>query len=100
MCDTRAMTEPEIKYVRTSDGVNIAYYMIGEGALPIVIMDAMYSNLQAEWANFDMRRGYEAIGRVTALIRYDHRLFGLSDREPRDCSLEGFVLDLEAVVER
>ena len=47
-----------------------------------------------------MRREYEAIARVTQLIRYDHRLFGLSDRDPADCSLDGFVLDLEAVVER
>ena len=94
------MAEPQIKYVRTSDGVNIAYFMLGEGGLPLVIVDALYSNLQVEWANSEIRRGYEAIARVTTLIRYDHRLFGLSDREPADCSLDAFVLDLEAVVER
>jgi class 3 adenylate cyclase len=94
------MAEPQIKYVRTSDGVNIAYFVMGEGGPPLVIMDVMYSHLQAEWANPRLRRQYEAIARVSTLVRYDHRGFGVSDRDPEDLSLDGFVLDLEAVVER
>ena len=92
--------EPQIKYVRTSDEVNVAYFMMGQGALPLVMMDAVYSNLQAEWADPRLRRQYEGIASVATFVRYDHRMFGLSDRDPADISLDGFVLDVEAVVER
>jgi len=91
---------PEIRYVKTADGVNIAYFMLGEGALPpVVFMDVIYSHLQAEWNDPGQRAFYEAIARLTTFVRYDHRGFGLSDRDVADPSLDGLVLDVEAVVE-
>ena len=91
---------PQIRYVKTADGVNIAYFMLGEGALPLVLMDVIYSHLLAEWDEPEQRQLYEAIARIATLVRYDHRGFGLSDRDVADLSLDGLVLDLEAVVER
>jgi class 3 adenylate cyclase len=92
--------EPQIRYVKTADGVSIAYFMLGEGALPLVLMDVIYSHLLAEWDEPEQRQLYEATARIATLVRYDHRGFGLSDRDVADLSLDGLVLDLEAVVER
>ena len=93
------MAAPQIQYVRTSDGVNIAYFTLGERSPPIVLMDVVYSHLQAEWNDPEQRQYYEAISRITTLVRYDHRGFGVSDRDV-ELTLDGFVLDLEAVVDR
>ncbi len=93
---------PNVQYVSTADGVSIAYFILGEGVVlpPVVFMDAVYSHLQAEWDDSAQRQQYEAIARITTLVRYDHRGFGLSDRDGVDLSLNGLILDLEAVVER
>jgi DNA-binding CsgD family transcriptional regulator/pimeloyl-ACP methyl ester carboxylesterase len=92
--------EPQVSYVRTKDGTSIAYYDVGEG-LPVVWMDMPYSHLQYEWRQDQEGDGLLALVASQArLIRYDHRGFGLSDRECADCTFDGYVQDLETVVER
>jgi class 3 adenylate cyclase/pimeloyl-ACP methyl ester carboxylesterase len=91
--------EPSVQYTKTRDGVTIAYYAIGSGP-PIVIMDLPESHLLAEWRRPDIRAIYEATASLFTLVRYDHRGFGLSDRECHDFSLPSMLLDLEAVVDR
>ena len=91
--------EPPIQYSRTSDGVNIAYWTMGEGK-PLIVMPSMpWSHLQLEWTIPELRDWYEDLGRQRTLVRYDGRGFGLSQREIDEMSLEAEVLDLEAVVE-
>jgi len=91
--------EPPIQYSQTSDGVNIAYWAMGEGA-PLVAMPSMpWSHLQLEWGIPEIAHWYEALGRDKTLVRYDGRGFGLSTRQVDEMSLEAEVLDLEAVVE-
>ena len=92
--------EPQVSFVRTKDGTSIAYYDVGDG-LPVVWMDMPYSHLQYEWRQDQSGDGLLALVASQArLIRYDHRGFGLSDRECTDCSFDGYVQDLETVVER
>ena len=88
--------QPQIQYAKTSDGVNIAYYELGEG-LPFVVL-GLPSHLSAEWR----LQGaiYEALAKDVRLVRLDHRGFGLSDREPEDISPNGYVSDVEAVVDK
>jgi class 3 adenylate cyclase len=94
------MMEPGIQYGRTSDGVNIAFWTMGEGR-PLIAMPSMpWSHLQLEWSIPELRRWYEDLGRGRLLVRYDGRGFGLSQREVDSMSLDAQVLDLEAVVER
>lgn len=91
--------EPQIQYVTTSDGVSIAYYAMGQGPATLFLMSP-WSHLEAEW-RFDMlRMAYTAIAQRSTLVRLDPRGFGLSDRDPDDFGLDGFVLDIEAVVDR
>jgi hypothetical protein len=38
--------EPRIKYVKTSDGVNIAFWTLGEGGTPLVMTSPLtFSNI-------------------------------------------------------
>ncbi len=93
--------EPRIQYAKTSDGVNIAYWTLGEGEPPLVCMPRLpVSHLQLEWQNLEYRRMFERLAQKRRLVRYDPRGMGLSDREPLNFSLEALVLDLDAVVNR
>ena len=99
MAYTSAM-EPRIQYAKTSDGVNIAYceYGRGEPAL-VVLIDLPLSHTQLEpgygfnWPGF-----FDSLGRRG--IRLDPRGMGMSDRDVERFSLDDWVLDLEAVVDR
>ncbi len=91
--------EPQIQYVRTADGVSIAYYTTGQGP-PLVYLVAPGSHLEAEWRRQIIRAAYEAAARRSTFIRLDPRGFGLSDRSANDFSLDGMVSDIEAVVDR
>jgi class 3 adenylate cyclase len=93
--------EPRIQYAKTSDGVNIAFCVAGEGTPPLVQMPTIpMSHLEVEWQNPAYRRWYEGLARTRQIVRYDGRGMGLSDRDPPDFSVETHVLDLEAVVDR
>jgi pimeloyl-ACP methyl ester carboxylesterase/DNA-binding CsgD family transcriptional regulator len=87
--------EPVIRYARTSDGVNIAYYSIGEG--PPLIYSNPGSHLEREWGHTEQRRWTEQLAANFRLIRYDVRGSGLSDRKGKFIPDEG-ILDIEAVV--
>ncbi|MDO8616967.1 MAG: hypothetical protein Q7T33_14745 [Dehalococcoidia bacterium] len=80
--------EPRIQYAKTSDGVNIAFWTMGEG-MPLIHMPPIpWSHLQAEWRNPEYRRWFEHLARGKQFIRYDSRGSGLSDRDIEDLSPE------------
>ena len=92
--------EPRIQYARTSDGVNIAYWTLGDGT-PFVHMPWFrMSHVQLEWQIPEIRRWYEALSDKTQLVRYDARGIGLSQRDVADHSVDALVRDVEAVVDR
>ena len=93
------MAEPQIQYVKTSDGVNIAYYTIGQGpALLYLVLPR--SHLEVEWQIDPMRMAITAAAQRSTFVRLDPRGCGLSDRDPDDFALDSLVLDIEAVVDR
>jgi len=92
--------EPRIQYARATDGVSIAFWTIGKG-MPLLHMPAPpASHIQLEWQIPEVRKWYERLAEHRALIRYDCRGSGLSEREVSDFSIECHLRDLEAVVER
>ena len=91
--------EPQIKYVKTTDGVSIAYYAIGQGPAQLFLM-LPFSHLEAEWQIDPLRLGFIATAQQSTLVRLDPRGFGLSDRDPDDFAVDSLVLDIEAVVDR
>ena len=92
--------EPRIQYAQTSDGVSIAYWTLGEGVPLVHMPEPGLSHIQLEWQSRRPRRWYEGLAETRTLVRYDGRGTGLSDRDVADYSLDGLVLDLEAVVNR
>ena len=93
------MASPPIQYATSSDGVRIAFMILGSGS-PVVFASNIFGELdgyRVGWPHFR-----EVTDRLVALgwrvIRYDVRGMGSSDRDVEDLSLEGRVRDLEAVV--
>jgi pimeloyl-ACP methyl ester carboxylesterase len=68
-----------VRYTRTSDGVDIAYYAIGRG-LPLVYI-APGSHREREWQYREQRLWLERLAARYRLIRFDHCGTGLSDRD-------------------
>jgi len=94
------LMEPSIQYAKTADGVNIAFWTLGEGT-PIVQMPTLpWSHIQLEWQNPGYSRWDERLAERRKLVRYDGRGSGLSERDAADCSVDAHMLDLQAVVER
>jgi class 3 adenylate cyclase/pimeloyl-ACP methyl ester carboxylesterase len=92
--------EPRIQYATAADGVNIAFWTMGEGRPIVWMMPLPFTHVQLEWQFPELRRWYEQLAQRRKLVRYDGRGSGLSDREVTDYSLDAHVRDLEAVVER
>jgi pimeloyl-ACP methyl ester carboxylesterase/DNA-binding CsgD family transcriptional regulator len=89
--------EPVIQYAKTSDGVNIAYFAIGEGS-PLFYLPAGGSAGDV-WQVPVLRTWLEALSAGRRLIRMDRRGLGLSDRGWR-FSAELNARDVEAVAKK
>jgi class 3 adenylate cyclase len=90
------MDAPPIQYVRTDDGVNIAYFDVGSGTPLIFMPNLPYSHIEQEWQSDPW---FERLAEHCRLIRYDGRGNGLSDRTTDDLSADALRRDLDAVVE-
>lgn len=95
-----AMEPPTIRYAKTSDGVNIAYYAIGAGPPLVHMPTTTFSHTQLEWEIPEYARWFEGLANRRTLVRYDGRGMGLSDRNVTNFPLDGHVLDLEAVADQ
>jgi len=91
--------ELRIQYAKTSDGVSIAYSDAGDGMPYVTLNDIPFSHIQLEQqygVGFQQLR--EMIG--GRFVRLDPRGMGMSDREVDRFTIDGWVSDLEAVVDR
>ncbi len=92
--------EPEIRYARTSDGLNIAYYAMGEGLTLIVPPPRSAQPIREEWNVPAMRSAAEFSSRSLQYVRYDPRGVGLSDPHmPITFTIDVLLRDLEAVAD-
>ena len=94
------MDAPPVQYVRTRDGYSIAYTMSGEGR-PFVFMPAPINHVELNWSSPTVGVWLHGLARRYRLAHYDSRGQGMSTREvPRDSLLDGYVRDLEAIVDQ
>ena len=91
--------DPRIQYATTADGINIAFFAMGDGAPLVQMPVGPFSHTQAEWGIAGFRGWYERLAETRRLIRYDGRGSGLSQRNVTDFSIGALLLDLEAVVD-
>jgi DNA-binding SARP family transcriptional activator/pimeloyl-ACP methyl ester carboxylesterase len=89
---------PEVRYVQTSDGIHIAYQVLGHGERDIVLVPGLMSHLELLWEDPQMAAFYRRLATLGRLIMFDKRDTGLSDRAPGDMSLEERVEDVRAVM--
>src|SRR5205823_4862226 len=73
---------PKTRYARASDGVSIAYQVIGDGPRDLVWVPGWISNVEAAWGEPTMARFFERLASFSRLILFDKRGTGLSDSVP------------------
>jgi pimeloyl-ACP methyl ester carboxylesterase/DNA-binding CsgD family transcriptional regulator len=88
----------EIRFCRSRDGTRIAHARTGRGPV-LVRVPGWVSHLEYEPLSPIARHWIAALSARNTLCRYDQRGCGLSDRAPVHLSFEGWIEDLEAVVD-
>ncbi|HEX6201609.1 MAG TPA: alpha/beta fold hydrolase [Thermoanaerobaculia bacterium] len=88
----------EIRFCTAADGVRLAWATAGEG--PPLVKTANYlTHLEHDWESPVWEHWLGELARHHTLVRYDERGSGLSDWQVDDFSMDGWVRDLEAVVD-
>jgi pimeloyl-ACP methyl ester carboxylesterase/DNA-binding CsgD family transcriptional regulator len=91
-------TRQRIRYLRTPDGVKLAWAECGAG--PLVIKAANWlSHLEFDWESPVWRHWIRFFGAHTRFVRYDERGCGMTDWNVSDLSFARWVDDLDQVVE-
>ena len=93
------MKTQEPRYARTSDGLYVAYQVVGEGPIDIAIQTSWLGNVEVpfEWEGSALfLEGLASIGR---LILHDRRGTGLSSRNVPALNLETRVGDLMTLLD-
>ena len=95
-----ALDTPATHYVQ-SEGVNIAYQVIGEGPRDLLHLPGWVSHVELAWELPDLARGFERMAGFSRLILVDKRGTGMSDAVPTDRlpTLEQRMDDVRAVLD-
>lgn len=91
---------PETEYVKTSDGIYIAYQVVGEGPTDFVFdFNPDESNVDLMWGEPDWKPFMTETAAFGRLIVHDRRGLGVSSRNVPPANLETRVSDLLAVLD-
>lgn len=95
------MEIPETRYAKTVDGVHIAYQVIGDADLDLVLSLGFVSHLEHSWEDPSLARFLRRLGSFTRLIVFDKRGTGMSDRPADDRAplLEDRVNDIATLMD-
>ena len=89
---------PKTRYAR-SGNVSIAYQVVGDGPLDIVMVPGALSHVEFIWTDPAWARFYERYASFARLILFDKRGTGMSDRDVGIASLEERRDDVRAVMD-
>jgi pimeloyl-ACP methyl ester carboxylesterase/class 3 adenylate cyclase len=89
--------QPETKYARSGE-INIAYQVVGEGPLDIVLVPSWVTNVEESWEEPSYGRLLNRLASFARLILFDKRGTGLSDRVSPLPGLEERMDDVRAVM--
>ena len=92
------ITMPTTQYARAGD-VSIAYQVVGDGPIDLVIVPGYVSHVEMIWDNPGAVRMIERIASFARLILFDKRGNGLSDPVDGAPLLEERIDDVRAVME-
>ena len=90
---------PETRYTRAGD-VHIAYQVLGEGPVDVVLADQWFSNMDGQWDVPPLAEMRRRLASFSRLIMFDRRGMGLSDPVAIQSlpSLDAWMDDLRAVM--
>jgi pimeloyl-ACP methyl ester carboxylesterase len=89
---------PQVHYAKSGD-VHIAYQVIGSGAVDLVFIPGLFSNLDHNWEEPGFASFLRRLAGFSRLIVVDPRGTGLSDRAQRHPPMEEQVDDLLSVLD-
>jgi DNA-binding SARP family transcriptional activator/pimeloyl-ACP methyl ester carboxylesterase len=92
------LPEPETHYARSGD-VSIAYQVVGEGPIDIVLVPGWVSHVEYAWEEPSYSRFLRRLASFSRLILLDRRGTGLSDRVAALPTLEERMQDTRAVMD-
>lgn len=94
---TRSVKQQDIQFCTTTDGVHLAYSVIGSGPLLVRVL-GHFTHLELEWEWPDLRHFWERLADRFTVVRYDGRGTGLSDQYAGEFTEDTRQLDLDAVL--
>jgi pimeloyl-ACP methyl ester carboxylesterase len=89
---------PETKYAKSGD-INIAYQVVGNGPVDLVLVPGWISNIDVFWEEPSVVRFLNKLASFSRLILFDKRGTGLSDRVTDSPMLEERMDDVRAVLD-
>jgi class 3 adenylate cyclase len=93
-----AVDSPEVRYV-DSDGVSIAYTVVGDGPIDLLSIPGFVSHLEVLWEAPGADAYFGRLASFSRLIMFDKRGQGLSDRPAQPPTLEQSAADALAVLD-
>ena len=93
------MNVPEIRYAKTSDGVHIAYQVLGDAEIDLVHVHGWVHNVAYAWEYPPLAHYYRRLASFSRLLLFDRRGVGLSDRVSDAPTLEARMDDIRAVMD-
>src|SRR5687767_7910603 len=90
-------TRQQVRYLRTPDGVQLAWAEAGKGPLLVKAANWM-THLEYDWESPVWRHWLRFFSEHFRFIRYDERGCGMTDWQVGDLSFERWVEDLEMVL--
>ena len=92
------ITMPPTQYARSGE-LSIAYQVVGDGPMDLVLVPGFYSHVEMAWENPSMVRVIERLAAFARLILWDKPGSGLSDPVDEPRTLEERIDDVRAVME-
>ena len=91
-------TGQRIRYLRTTDGVQMAWAETGTGPVIVVKAANWLTHLEYEWESPVWQHWIRFFSEHFRYVRYDERGCGMTDRNITGLSFERWVADLEEVI--
>src|SRR5438552_4114587 len=91
-------TRQRIRFVRTSDGVQLAWAEAGSGP-PLIKAATWLTHLQYDWESPVWRHWIQFFTEHFRFIRYDERGCGMSDWEAGELTTARWIDDLDDVID-
>jgi pimeloyl-ACP methyl ester carboxylesterase len=92
------LTRSDIRYCASTNGVDIAYQVVGDGPVDLVFVSGFVTHLELMW-ELPHISWIEELDGVARVITFDKRGTGLSDRSLGFGSLEERADDIRAVMD-